>query len=75
MMEKQILAYKEGMEDISSRLDALHCMLDSIILGMNAENVAVQAISCMECINFCIHDLHTYVNALIQQTDEMETEE
>lgn len=75
MRKEQILVYKEGMESISSRLDAMQCMLDSIILGMTAEKIEVQAISCIECIKFCMHDLQTYVNELILQTDKMKMEE
>lgn len=73
--KEQSLVYKEGMESISSRLDAMQCMLDSIILGMTAEKIEVQAISCIECIKFCMHDLQTYANELILQTDKMKMEE
>lgn len=75
MRKEQSLVYKEGMESISSRLDAMQCMLDSIILGMTAEKIEVQAISCIECIKFCMHDLQTYANELILQTDKMKMEE
>ena len=58
---------KGTMETILYRLNAIYSMIDSSILGMKAEQLPEQAISCMECVQYCIHDLKIYVNESIKQ--------
>lgn len=53
---------EEIIENASTRLDAIQCMLDSLILGMKTEKLEVQAILCLECVRYCISDLQSYIN-------------
>lgn len=70
-MENQQEQLEETMETILYRLDAIYSMIDSSISGMKAEQLPEQAISCMECIQYCIHDLKIYVNESIKQAKRM----
>ncbi|ODR33646.1 hypothetical protein [Eisenbergiella tayi] len=73
--EKYHILYDESLEIISSRLGVMQRVLDSIIIGLNAEQLSVQAISCVEFTKYCIHDLETYVEETKGQVKELQKQE
>lgn len=70
MKEENSLLYEDAVHTVLYRLGAIQNTLDTLILGMKAEQLEEQAVCCLECIKFCLHDLQTYMSEIIKQESE-----